>query len=177
MANKTEKSQNKREKRGLVNVVGTISKSLFGTLSDDDALQYLEEFEKLSRRRYTSKYDHTKANDFDPIWPIHTNEEVLPIINIDPSTKPKPLKPRPSLEQRIAIYQHMCTYAELIDDVKYRMSKKRRVQTSPSDQPSATSPDYQPAPKKYKWQKLNATPINEKMAEYRLLQSTSDTKM
>jgi len=33
-----------RKKRGQINAVGTISKSLFGTLSDDDALQYLEEF-------------------------------------------------------------------------------------------------------------------------------------
>lgn len=108
-----------------------------------------------------------------------TNEQIDAIIENGQTAKPKPLKPRPTLEQRIAMYQDMCIYEELIDDAKYRMSKKRRDPTSssyqplastsdykPSDQPSATSPvyeplasaDHQPSPKKYKWEQLDATP-------------------
>lgn len=36
-----------RSKRGLINIVGLISKQLFGTLSQDDAEQYLARFEKI----------------------------------------------------------------------------------------------------------------------------------
>lgn len=103
-----------------------------------------------------------------------TNEKIDAIINEDPSTKPKPLKLKPTMEQQIETYRELYDYSELIDDARYHMSKKRRDPTSSSYQPSsstseykpyqpsAASPDYQPAPKKYQWDQLDATPLSEK---------------
>ncbi|KAG4070722.1 hypothetical protein HA402_005581 [Bradysia odoriphaga] len=39
-----------RKRRGLVNVIGEVSKLLFGTLSENDAVQYLQKFEELTRQ-------------------------------------------------------------------------------------------------------------------------------
>lgn len=38
-----------REKRGLLNIIGEVSKALFGTLSESDAEEYLKEFENLKK--------------------------------------------------------------------------------------------------------------------------------
>lgn len=39
-----------REKRGLLNIIGEVSKALFGTLSESDSQEFLREFEKLHKR-------------------------------------------------------------------------------------------------------------------------------
>lgn len=44
---KTNNTQIKRTKRGLINIIGSVSKALFGTLSEDDANYYLTQFQNL----------------------------------------------------------------------------------------------------------------------------------
>lgn len=39
-----------RTKRGLINAIGEVSKTLFGTLSEEDAEQYLQNFERLEQQ-------------------------------------------------------------------------------------------------------------------------------
>lgn len=46
----TQHIKNSRHKRGLMNVIGTISKALFGTLTEEDAQQFLEKFNDLDER-------------------------------------------------------------------------------------------------------------------------------
>jgi hypothetical protein len=45
---KVSNNVTKRSKRGLINIIGTASKALFGTLSEDDANYYLEQFQKIN---------------------------------------------------------------------------------------------------------------------------------
>lgn len=42
-----------RQKRGLINAIGEVSKTLFGTLTEEDADQYLENFKNLERQGKT----------------------------------------------------------------------------------------------------------------------------
>lgn len=43
------KTESNRKKRGLLNIIGEVSKALFGTLSETDSIEYLKEFEKLGK--------------------------------------------------------------------------------------------------------------------------------
>lgn len=43
------KNENSRQARGLFNFVGKVSKTLFGTLDDDDAQLYHEHIERLEQ--------------------------------------------------------------------------------------------------------------------------------
>lgn len=45
-----ENSQTSRSKRGLINIIGSISKTLFGTLDEDDAKDYLARFNNLTEQ-------------------------------------------------------------------------------------------------------------------------------
>lgn len=44
------KTINSRKKRGLINIIGEVSKALFGTLSESDSKEYLKEFEILHNK-------------------------------------------------------------------------------------------------------------------------------
>lgn len=43
-------NQPKRVKRGVLNIMGSISKALFGTLDDEDAKEYLARFEEFGQQ-------------------------------------------------------------------------------------------------------------------------------
>lgn len=45
-----KKTINSRKKRGLINIIGEVSKALFGTLSESDSKEYLKEFEILHNK-------------------------------------------------------------------------------------------------------------------------------